>query len=195
MKHGESSSLEGQRRQVHPLQSAHRSRKPSSRRTGVTRDWTSASRIRRGTRAELVDTGDRSGRRRAFRCRGSSGGTRQLSEADLLLFVVDGVSGRRGDFEVADILRRVDRSVILVVNSAIRRSRSGLNEFFDLGFGEPLASRPNMALVSKTATANSRGPPEGGGHRFSRRDSEGRSRRAAERREVLSRQRLLDRSE
>lgn len=63
-----------------------------------------------------------------------------ISEASLILFVVDVIDGPIGvDFEIADLLRRFDKPVILVVNKVDNLSREyAVPEFYEFGFGEPL---------------------------------------------------------
>jgi GTPase len=62
-----------------------------------------------------------------------------LQEADLIVFVVDGVYGMTaGDMDVADLLRRTDKPVILAVNKAESQARQdNAVEFYALGLGEP----------------------------------------------------------
>ena len=63
-------------------------------------------------------------------------------EADAILFVVDAASGRNPlDAEVAQILRKTRRPVIVAANKAESPSAraSIVAEFAELGFGEPLA--------------------------------------------------------
>lgn len=71
-----------------------------------------------------------------------------IDEADVVLFVVDALSGLLPmDKEIAAILRRSAKKVILVVNKAdndIRESTQG--EFFALGLGDPV---PASALVGR----------------------------------------------
>ncbi|MHB9133255.1 MAG: ribosome biogenesis GTPase Der [Armatimonadota bacterium] len=62
-----------------------------------------------------------------------------INEADVVLFLVDGREGlSHMDYEVADILRRTGKPVVLVVNKveSKRREEEAL-EFYALGFGEP----------------------------------------------------------
>jgi GTP-binding protein len=61
-----------------------------------------------------------------------------IDEADLVLFVV---TGRRtpGDEEVAELLRRSDRPVLLIANKLDDPTRTDqIHEFHRLGLGEPL---------------------------------------------------------
>ena len=63
-----------------------------------------------------------------------------LSEADVLLFVVDVDAGLLpADEEVADLLRRVSKPVVLIANKAdnIQRERLAA-EFYELGIGDPI---------------------------------------------------------
>ena len=63
-----------------------------------------------------------------------------LSEAALLLFVVDAASGlTAADHAIAEQLRRSDRPVLVVANKSDRReSRSNVHEAHALGLGDPL---------------------------------------------------------
>lgn len=70
-----------------------------------------------------------------------------ITEADVVLFLVDAISGvTPADFEVAQILRQSQKvvdgvaspPVLLVVNKAdSSRQRDLVNEFFELGLGQP----------------------------------------------------------
>ena len=66
---------------------------------------------------------------------------RAVEEADLVLFVVDAQNGvTPGDEEIADILRRSGKPVILLANKIDdpRRDHAAL-EFHSLGLGDPVA--------------------------------------------------------
>jgi len=69
-----------------------------------------------------------------------------IDEADVVLFVVDGTAGcLPTDFELAGILRKAGKKVILVVNKLDNTQRESLaGEFFELGLGDPL---PVSALL------------------------------------------------
>jgi GTPase len=72
-----------------------------------------------------------------------------IEESDVILFIVDGQAGvTPADYEIADILRRKQRSIegkfyppiILVVNKAeSAKIRQVVGEFYELGMGEPFA--------------------------------------------------------
>lgn len=63
-----------------------------------------------------------------------------LSEATMLLFVVDAVEGITPlDTEVADLVRRSKKKIILVVNKVDNTARRDyISEFYALGLGDPL---------------------------------------------------------
>jgi GTP-binding protein len=64
-----------------------------------------------------------------------------IEEADVVVFLVDAEAGlTAGDQEVADVLRRTHRPVILTANKADNaRRRADAVEFYELGLGEPIA--------------------------------------------------------
>ncbi|MBI4409562.1 MAG: ribosome biogenesis GTPase Der [Gemmatimonadetes bacterium] len=71
-----------------------------------------------------------------------------IQEADLIVFVVDGRAGPHPlDARIAELLRRADRRVLLVVNKLDRLPEDlGHHDFWALGLGEPL---PVSALSGK----------------------------------------------
>ncbi len=64
-----------------------------------------------------------------------------LDEAEMVLFVVDTINGiTAADLEVADLLRRSNKPVLLIANKADNREREGAAVgFYELGLGEPIA--------------------------------------------------------
>jgi GTP-binding protein len=66
--------------------------------------------------------------------------TAAIGEADLVLFVVDARAGiTPGDEELAEILRRSDRPVLVLANKLDEPAADALaHEFFRLGLGEPV---------------------------------------------------------
>ncbi|HZK66678.1 MAG TPA: ribosome biogenesis GTPase Der, partial [Chloroflexota bacterium] len=64
-----------------------------------------------------------------------------MERANVILFLVDAKEGLSAvDFEVADLLRRADRPVILVANKADNPERLfNVVDFYQLGMGEPAA--------------------------------------------------------
>lgn len=69
-----------------------------------------------------------------------------IETSDLVIFMVDGKAGlTNDDFEVADMLRRSRKPVILVVNKVDNGKSDTLYEFYELGLGEPVPiSSTNM---------------------------------------------------
>ncbi|WP_051914415.1 ribosome biogenesis GTPase Der [Thermorudis peleae] len=63
-----------------------------------------------------------------------------LQEADIILFVVDAQAGlTAGDWEIADLLRKANKPVLVVANKAEKRQRQfEAMEFAALGLGEPI---------------------------------------------------------
>ncbi len=63
-----------------------------------------------------------------------------IAEAEVIVFLVDADAGLTGpDQDIADLLRRTDKPVILAVNKADNPARRGeAVEFYALGLGEPV---------------------------------------------------------
>lgn len=60
--------------------------------------------------------------------------------ADVIIFLVDGKEGVvKGDHEVAEILRRSNKPVVLAVNKVDNNTCDTLYDFYELGLGEPIA--------------------------------------------------------
>jgi GTPase len=108
---------------------------------GVTRDRKDIVCEWSGRRFILIDTGgvdlaDRSEITRQIAAQARTA----IDEADLVLFVVDAQAGvTPGDEEVAELLRRSDRAVLLIANKLDDPTRTDqIHEFHRLGLGEPL---------------------------------------------------------
>jgi GTPase len=108
---------------------------------GVTRDRKDIVCEWSGRRFILIDTGgvdlaDRSEITRQIAAQARTA----IDQADLVLFVVDAQAGvTPGDEEVAELLRRSDRPVILIANKLDDPTRTDqIHEFHRLGLGEPL---------------------------------------------------------
>ncbi len=108
---------------------------------GVTRDRIYASVEWAGRRFVLVDTGGiETGGERDFIQEMTMGQARAaIEQADVILFVVDTKAGLiPQDQDIADILRRSARPVILVVSKAEGARREDYVEFYALGLGDPI---------------------------------------------------------
>ena len=108
---------------------------------GVTRDRKELLCDWRGERFLLVDTGGVDITDESPITRGAVAQARAaIEEGDLVLFLVDARAGLTpGDAEIADILRRARKPVLLVANKLDDPARPELaHEFSTLGFGEPI---------------------------------------------------------
>jgi len=107
---------------------------------GVTRDRIYADTDWNGRPFTLVDTGGMipSEDERLHRAVLDQART-AVSEATLVIFLVDGTSGVHGlEEEIAEVLRRSGKPVLLVVNKVDNQAREiGVHEFYALGLGEP----------------------------------------------------------
>ena len=108
---------------------------------GVTRDRKDIVCEWSGRRFILIDTGgvdlaDRSEITRQIAAQARTA----IDEADLVLFVVDAQAGvTPGDEEVAELLRRSDRAVLLIANKLDDPTRTDqIHEFHRLGLGDPV---------------------------------------------------------
>lgn len=69
-----------------------------------------------------------------------------IEMADLIVFMVDGKSGlTSSDYDVAELLRKSNKKVILVVNKLDNYKQEDLYEFYALGLGEPLGISSEQA--------------------------------------------------
>ena len=68
--------------------------------------------------------------------------------ADVIIFIVDGKTGLvDGDREVARLLRKSGKNIVLVVNKIdSKKDEMGLYEFFEFGLGEPIGISSTQAL-------------------------------------------------
>ena len=109
--------------------------------SGVTRDRHYARAEWAGREYNLVDTGGVvKGSDDIFERAIREQAELAIEEADVILFVVDGTSGLHPlDTEVADMLRRSGKSVLLAVNKTDNEGRALVAgaEFYALGLGEP----------------------------------------------------------
>ncbi len=108
---------------------------------GVTRDRLYADCEWRGKAFTLVDTG-------GIEMRSDDTMWREIKKqaevavetAQVIMFFVDGREGlTSSDYDVADMLRRSKKPVVLVVNKIDEYSEDKIFEFYSLGLGEPYA--------------------------------------------------------
>ena len=110
-------------------------------RPGVTRDRLYTDAVWRGKHFTMVDTG-------GIELKSEDVMWKEIAKqadvaidtADVILFFTDGKEGlHASDYDVADILRRSKKPVILVVNKVDNYSPEQVFEFYSLGLGEPFA--------------------------------------------------------
>ena len=110
-------------------------------RAGVTRDRLYADSEWRGKAFSIVDTG-------GIELRSEDTIWKEIKKqaevaidtAQVIMFFVDGREGlTTSDYDVADMLRRSKKPVILVVNKIDEYSEEKVFEFYSLGLGEPYA--------------------------------------------------------
>lgn len=106
---------------------------------GVTRDRLYHDTDWQGYEFTLADTGGITDKPEGLETEVRKQAEQALSEADVILFVVDVREGLTADdFAIADILRRSERPVILVANKVDNfEDLSILQEFYRLGLGDP----------------------------------------------------------
>ena len=108
---------------------------------GLTRDRLYGATDWDGRAISLVDTAGLDSEARGELLENTQRGTRQaIEEADAIIFVVDVRAGLSAlDLEVADLLRRGGRPVVLAANKSESSKDPGyLHELYALGFDEPI---------------------------------------------------------
>ncbi len=110
-------------------------------RPGVTRDRIYADAEWRGKPFTLVDTGGlETGSDDTMWKQIALQANLAISTADVILFFTDGREGlTSSDRDVAELLRRSQKPVVLVVNKVDEYSADKLFEFYALGLGDPVA--------------------------------------------------------
>ena len=110
-------------------------------RPGVTRDRLYADSSWRSRNFTMVDTGGLELKSEDIMWREiAKQADVAIDTADVILFFVDGKEGLHpSDYDVADILRRSKKPVILVVNKIDDYAPEKVYEFYSLGLGEPFA--------------------------------------------------------
>jgi len=109
---------------------------------GTTRDRVMANVSWQGTEFAVVDTGGLELKPESTVGQGVKEQVEvAIVEADVIIFLVDVKDGvTASDLEIADMLRRVSKPIVLVANKADNeRLETQVAEFYELGLGEPLA--------------------------------------------------------
>jgi GTP-binding protein len=111
-------------------------------RPGTTRDRNTADVTWQDTDFTLVDTGGLEIAPRSTISRGVKAQIETaIGDADVIIDIVDVTDGvTPADLEIADMLRRVSKPIVLVANKADNdKLETGALEFYELGLGEPIA--------------------------------------------------------
>ena len=110
-------------------------------RPGVTRDRLYTDATWRGKHFTMVDTGGLELKSEDIMWKEiAKQADVAIETADVILFFTDGRDGLHpSDYDVADILRRSKKPVILVVNKIDEYTPEQVYEFYSLGLGEPFA--------------------------------------------------------
>jgi GTP-binding protein len=109
---------------------------------GTTRDRNMATVTWQGVEFTMVDTGGLEIEPRSAIARGVKTQVETaISQADVIVDVVDAIDGVTPvDSEIADVLRRANKPVLVAANKADNdRLETEALEFYELGLGEPLA--------------------------------------------------------
>ena len=109
---------------------------------GTTRDRNLADVTWQGVEFTLIDTGGLEIKPDTTIAQGIKAQIETaISDADIILDLVDVTDGlTRADFDIADMLRRANKPVLLAVNKADNdRLEMEALEFYELGLGEPMA--------------------------------------------------------
>jgi len=109
---------------------------------GTTRDRVLADVSWQGTEFTMVDTGGLELKTQSTIAQGVMEQVEvAITEADIIIFLLDVRDGvMTSDLEIADMLRRVSKPVVLVANKADNaKFETEAVEFYELGLGEPLA--------------------------------------------------------
>jgi GTPase len=111
-------------------------------RPGTTRDRNLADVTWGGTEFTLVDTGGLEIKSSSAIVKGIKAQIEKaIKEADVIIDLVDAKDGvTPADYEVADMLRKANKPIMLVANKADNdRLETAALEFYELGLGEPIA--------------------------------------------------------
>lgn len=108
-------------------------------RPGVTRDRKEVQTDWRGREFTLIDTGGWMATKEDLDRKVSEQSEQAMDEADIVLFVVDGITGVNDeDARVADLVRRRKKPTLLVASKIdVDQHEAGIWELLSLGIGEP----------------------------------------------------------
>ena len=129
---------------------------------GVTRDRIYQEATYNRKKFYLVDTGGIDASKMDFNAEIKMQAEIAISEADVVVFIVDGKEGlTANDLKVRDILRKTDKKIIVAINKIdVKDAKDNIYDFYELGFDTyiPISSIHNTGFVElmDTITMNFR---------------------------------------
>ena len=129
---------------------------------GVTRDRIYQEATYNRKKFYLVDTGGIDASKMDFNAEIKMQAEIAISEADIVVFIVDGKEGlTANDLIVRDILRKTDKKIIVAINKIdVKDAKDNIYDFYELGFDTyiPISSIHNTGFVElmDTITMNFR---------------------------------------
>lgn len=118
---------------------------------GVTRDRIYQEAIYNGKRFYLIDTGGIDVTKMDFNNEIKVQAEIAISEADVVIFIVDGKEGlTANDLIVRDLLRKADKRVVVAINKVdVKETKDNLYDFYELGFDSyiPISSIHNTGFI------------------------------------------------
>ncbi len=127
---------------------------------GVTRDRIYHEATYNKKRFYLIDTGGIDATKMDFNTEIKMQAEIAISEADIVVFIVDGKEGlTHNDLIVRDILRKTDKKVIVAINKIdVKEAKDNIYDFYELGFDTyiPISSIHNTGFIElmDTVTMN-----------------------------------------
>lgn len=118
---------------------------------GVTRDRIYSEATYKNYKFNVIDTGGIDVSKEIFNNEIKIQVEIAIEEADVVIFVVDGVEGlTTNDYEVRDMLRKCNKKVIVAINKLDNPKRfDNIYEFYELGFDEyiPVSGLHNIGFI------------------------------------------------
>ena len=118
---------------------------------GVTRDRIYHEATYNKKRFYLIDTGGIDATKMDFNTEIKMQAEIAISEADIVVFIVDGKEGlTHNDLIVRDILRKTDKKVIVAINKIdVKDAKDNIYDFYELGFDTyiPISSIHNTGFI------------------------------------------------
>lgn len=118
---------------------------------GVTRDRIYQEATYNGKRFYLIDTGGIDVTKMDFNNEIKVQAEIAISEADVVIFIVDGKEGlTANDLIVRDLLRKADKRVVVAINKVdVKETKDNLYDFYELGFDSyiPISSIHNTGFI------------------------------------------------